>query len=368
MALAKQLLKMFAIGHLSGTQVQTLAAASWVDGGGRLDPLSRKLARHGRGPSNNPQRDVVNAAREHGMMSTQAEPYEFELPQGKGTAIMMLPHEVLAKMVEDRLDRWSLGQRANDPDEPFSNLLRRWCEHPDVMCTTDPGSIVMMGLHADGVQYSSNLRAGEGRKILVASWNVISAESPEDTNRRQPLIVLPSWKLCSCGCSGYHTYQAVFHVLAWSLTCLLRGEAPAARHDGDPFTDADRRPAAGSRLPVAGLMQLRGDWEYMATAFRLRWFTSERFCWMCQASSNPEDEMFFHDISRDAPHRGTLISHAFYMECCARERAEPSSIFEAPGVTLDMLVVDAMHAADLGLFQECIHGQLCRYRRTTCNP
>jgi hypothetical protein len=79
---------------------------------------------------------------------------------------------------------------------------------------------------------------------------------------------------------------------------------------------------------------------------------------MCQASSDPDDEMFFHNMNRDAPHRGTLISHRYYMECCARERAEPSAIFEVPGVTLDMLVVDAMHAADLGVFQECIRAAM----------
>jgi hypothetical protein len=105
-------------------------------------------------------------------------------------------------------------------------------------------------------------------------------------------------------------------------------------------------------LPVAGLMQLRGDWEYMATTYRLRWFTSERFCWMCQASSDRHDEMHFHNFAPNAPHRRTLISHQFYLERCAREGAQPSNVFQIPGVTLDMLVVDAMHAADLGVFQD----------------
>jgi hypothetical protein len=80
---------------------------------------------------------------------------------------------------------------------------------------------------------------------------------------------------------------------------------------------------------------------------------------MCQTTNTPGDEMHFHNFSPTAPHRNTLISHEFYLECCANEGEQPSAIFEVPGVTLDLLVVDAMHAADLGVFQEwCILGTM----------
>jgi hypothetical protein len=349
MALARELLKLFAIGTLNGVQVKTLAAAAWTDGGGHGDETSRRLSSGG---TTNAARDVVNAARLGGFMSTQSQPYEVALPGGKGSVFMMLPHEVLHGMVgADPSPHWVFGDRAGDPAEPLASLVQRWCDHPDVQCDTDPGRIVMIGMHADGVSYASSLRAGDGRKIIVGSWNVISSPDAEIRNIRQPLFVIGSGKLCGCGCSGFCSFQRLFEVLAWSFRCLLDGEAPGARHDGSPFGADERRLPPGTALPRAGLLQLRGDWEYMSTVFRLRWFTSHRFCWMCQATNTP-GPLCFKDFSPHAAHRGTLLSHRDYLEACAAEGSQPSAIFQVPGVILDFLVVDAMHAADLGVFQD----------------
>ena len=71
------------------------------------------------------------------------------------------------------------------------------------------------------------------------------------------------------------------------MQCLKRGEAPSGRHDTDPPFLADEaalRIPAGARLPVAGLMQVRGDWDWFTQCFRFRTWNQAQFCWLCDAS------------------------------------------------------------------------------------
>jgi hypothetical protein len=148
----------------------------------------------------------------------------------------------------------------------------------------------------------------------------------------------------------------LFDVVAWSFRHLLGGNAPDCRHDSSPWTTADTkdRMPNGTALPPAALLQVRGDWEYMAQAFRLRSFSSTHFCWMCNASLDSEDPLCYKDFSEAAPHRATLITHEDYLEGCALEARQPSELFKCPGLLLDHLCVDSMHAGDLGTFQDAI--------------
>jgi hypothetical protein len=79
----------------------------------------------------------------------------------------------------------------------------------------------MVGIHADGVQYTTSMRAGGAKSIIVCSINCLSGASDKLTHQRHPLFVLQKAKLCKCGCQGYHTLQALFRVVAWSFQCLL---------------------------------------------------------------------------------------------------------------------------------------------------
>jgi hypothetical protein len=293
-------MRLFAKGFLTGTQVQSIASAAWQDGWGRMSPLARKLAKPGVEHLDHGHiaRDVVRLAREFGMMSTTAMPYTVALPDGKGSVWVMLPHEVYPGMAIDGLEPWCLNA-ADLASGPLGALLRTWAAHPDVGIHSDLlGEVAMLGIHCDGVSYSSSTRAGNSKKILVASWNVISARSSAAQNRRQPLFVLHGDRLCGCGCGGFHTYQALFEVLAWSLRCLAVGISPVCRHDSSPWTEDDEknRAAGGSVIARAGLLQVRGDWEFIVQCFRFRWYTSEVFCWMCNATRSP-GEMCFHNFS-----------------------------------------------------------------------
>ena len=107
-------------------------------------------------------------------------------------------------------------------------------------------------------------------------------------------------------------------------------------------------------LPVAALLQVRGDWEWLCQCFRLRHYGQEEFCWLCNARST--GPLSYYNVAPDAPHRATLISHEAYITHCAEARVEPSALFSCPGFRLEYIAIDSMHAADLGVFQDAVGG------------
>jgi hypothetical protein len=355
--LSRELLKLFARGHLTGTQVNFLASAAWKDGWGRGSHLAYQLAKPDADMSKvkNIARDIVNAAKEHGISCSKAEPYVVDLPDGKGSLNLFLPHEAYPTMTDGGSSVWCLDQATLDGEAGLGPLLKRWSVHNDVGWQGDLTKVGILGLHCDGVAYTSSLRAGVAKTILVASWNIISAGSDTGRNRRQPIFVIRKERLCKCGCSGYHTLQALFDVVAWSLRCMLDGRSPNSRHDSSPWTagDINVRMASGLALPPVALLQVRGDWEWLTECFKMRSYNSQNFCWMCNATLG-EGDLCFHDFSPTARHRDTLITHQTYLQSCALESAQPSTIFKCPGVGLEHLCVDSMHAGDLGTFQDAV--------------
>ena len=299
--------------------------------------------------------DIIKAAELAGLVHP-AEPYEVELSTG-GNALVYLPHEFLPAMLRDGdASRWCLSPELLAGGQTLAGLLQEWARHTDVEFEGDLSVVPVVGLHCDGVQYNASIRAGGSRSIVVASMNVISAAAASDKGRRQPLFVLRKERLCKCSCLGFHTFQDLMAVLAWSMGCLARGETPTCRHDGSPWSAADlqKRVPGGLTIPRAALLQVRGDWEWLEQCFRLRSVNSDLFCWMCDASQKTIGPMHYHDFRPEAAHRQSVLSHEQYLQRCAHEQSQPSYLFRCPGFKLDFLTVDAMHAGDLGTFQDAM--------------
>ena len=109
--------------------------------------------------------------------------------------------------------------------------------------------------------------------------------------------------------TGFHTFDPLFKVFAWSMECLKNGTSPLRRHDGSVFTARDRldRAAVGSIIPRAALLQVRGDWEWLCQCFRFRHYGADTFCWLCDATyTGPTSYL---NIAEDAPYRQTRVSH-----------------------------------------------------------
>ena len=355
--LGLQLLRLFAKGDLAATQVQLLAKAAWDDGWGQNCQLARKLAHVGTSGkhSSNIFRDIITAAELVGLISSETKPYYVNLPGNAGTAEVFLPHEVYEKMVQRRgIDRFCLSPTELASATGLGALLTRWAGAADVQYEGDLGQVGVFGVHCDGVTYSTSVRAGSQKSVLAASFNVISATDAKDRDLRQPLFVIQKSRLCKCGCGGFHSLQVLYDVLAWSMRCLLQGRAPSRRHDDTPFSrrELSKRIAPGTALPVAALLQCRGDWEGLVVQCRLRFYRSDLFCWMCDCTQTTLGDLHYHHVQPDAGHRATLISHEQYLQSCADEGAQPSTIFGSPGFRLEFLAVDSMHAGDLGSFQD----------------
>ena len=107
---------------------------------------------------------------------------------------------------------------------------------------------------------------------------------------------------------GFHTWNHLFQVFAWSLGFLKSGMAPTCRHDGLPWTSQDTRARilAGS-LPRAALLMVRGDWEWLCQCFRFRHYSADAFCWCCSATQIGPLTLF--DVRPEAPYRATKLTH-----------------------------------------------------------
>ena len=252
------------------------------------------------------------------------------------------------------LPTWLLDPAEWSPLSFMGKISREWAYHRDVQFAGDVRQVGPIGLHCDGASYGSDLRAGSDASIVVCSMNFIGCADPAKKKRRHPLFVIPKAALCKCQdmCGGFHTYQAVFAVIAWSFRCMVDGHAPGTRHDDSPWSAHDResRLARGVQLPCFALCQIRSDWAWYIEAFRFRSTSSCKCCFLCDAEK--VGDMDYKDVSDEAPHRRTLMSHDEYIGSCLAAGAQPSRLFGAPGLQLHHFTVDAMHAADLGCFAD----------------
>ena len=360
---------LFAIGCLTGTQLQHVAAGAWYDGRDRNSALLHSLAFAGnRGAhTGNCLRDIIRACRRAGLLGS-VQPYYFEAPGADGIPIRLqcfLPHEELHAQVQaNGLEPFTL---AKGDVSPMFQLLQNWVSHRDVSVRHDVHRVIGVGVHGDGAQYTSSIRAGEGKTMYALSWNVVSGRTQAIKGKRHLFCVIGKNKLCTCGCGGFCTFQAIFEVFSWSMRCLMLGVSPRRRHEGAVWTDADRsnRLPANTELPPAALMQVRGDWEWFATGFHLRSPSAEHFCYKCEATKSPGVNCY-KNFSARAPHRQTRITHHEFLLSCSAARMQPTTLLRCPGSSLDMWLVDSMHCADLGVFADSVGSLL--YLHATHKP
>jgi hypothetical protein len=365
--LCAELFRLYALGQLAATEVQSIVLAASKDGWGTDHPTSRKMIKSAssKNVKKNASRDVLLHAQAFLQIATHVQSYMVEIYPGCSVGVY-LPHEILQHVaVRDGLQDYCLSPaELAAPDNKLAQLLREWRDHPDVNFQGPLEKVIVAGLHCDGVTYTSQTGAGQQKSVLVASLNVLSGI--EKTRQlRFPLFVLQKTRLCKCGCGGFHTMEKLFIVMAWSFRMLLEGTNPTVRHDASDFTDYDTSARATPLADIvnAALLQVRGDWEGLMTFFRLRAPNQAEFCWKCEASNKP-GVMHYSNFGPGAPHRATCFTHDDYIRRCVVESGQPSHIFRCPGFQLKHIVVDAMHAGDLGTFADAL-GSLF-YLEMTC--
>ena len=356
--LTYQLLKLFAEGVLPATAVQSLAGAAFKDGWGSGDAVAEKLAELGSGgrrPSN-VLRDLLRLSRRIGVAEVMPEPYAVRVPGPNGShrnVNVFLPHEQAHMTItKDGVEKFRASDRDWQGGVGVAGLVQRWSADAGI----DPArDVLAVGLHADGVSYTATQRVGQSRSAAVSAWNFFTPAADHARGQRFLFFAVSKSLLCNCGCEGFHTVDELNGVFAWSMEALRAGQAPLRRHDGTAFSTADRKARLRGRLACrAALLQVRGDWEWLVQAVRLRRYSAEHFCWMCSATH--AGPLAYLDVSDTAPWRATLVTHEAYLEQLAREGHAPSKLFLAPGFRLEFISVDSMHTVDLGLFADAAGG------------
>ena len=195
LALELALYRLFAKNQLPATEVCKVFQAAWEDGWGWKDGAlacrlrdseaeddalaivrmgwaldswggstsAQRLSQCGGNCQSNKNiaRDLFRVALSTGLVVGLPHTYKFTAPGPDGEErqhTMYLPHETLHSETNKTGGSYLLP---SERDGPLGNLVREWCEHPDVQVTT-PEAVQIVGLHGDGVQYTTSIRAGGG--------------------------------------------------------------------------------------------------------------------------------------------------------------------------------------------------------------
>ena len=199
-----RMLKLFAEGTLPATLVQEFAAAAVLDGWGSDDEVAQSLAKMGAAGrhKSNILRDLLRISKRLGMEEATPEPYYLTVPGPDGTektVSVILPHEQLELVLRrDGAERYRATESSWNSPIGVGNLLKEW----GVRVGTDSRTAVALGIHADGVSYTTSNRTGQGRSVAVGSWNVISAASDRDRGKRYLYFAIGKSSMCNCGCEG----------------------------------------------------------------------------------------------------------------------------------------------------------------------
>jgi len=68
--------------------------------------------------------------------------------------MLYLPHEILPNLVGADLGQWCMDDVSLN-NEPLGNHMTRWANHADVNYSGRLSDVLAIGLHYDGVQYTS---------------------------------------------------------------------------------------------------------------------------------------------------------------------------------------------------------------------
>ena len=153
------------------------------------------------------------------------------------------------------------------------------------------------------------------------------------------------------------TMDALMRIFGWSMNVLLSGETPLKDYAGrDIYGGGGASLSNGYR---GCLVQCRGDWEFYCQLFYFGTSTSDRCCWLCQASATEPDKSWT-DFSSTARWRLLLWTHEEYINLLrASGFAIPVLFLVVLGFRLECIRIDVLHAVDQGLSSHIVGNVIC---------
>eukprot|EP00959_Pyramimonas_sp_CCMP1952_P064973 1356547-Pyramimonas_sp.AAC.1 len=133
------------------------------------------------------------------------------------------------------------------------------------------------------------------------------------------------------------------------MNSLLSGLMPTRDWDSNLISEDIGQDSIAANW-CACLVQVRGDWQFYNEVFGVpQWRAAERMCWLCAASSTIP-HLYWTDFSRTAGWRDTRTSHADFIDYLTRSGQVIPMLFQVViGLKVDCIMIDILHAMDLGL-------------------
>lgn len=321
-------------GNLSAAKCRSLIHKATLAGAKGAENFAR-VGQAGR--NRNVHRDFLRLARRNSLWPKL---YYADIPvyDNKQEVIQMkshpflLPHEWLATA----LQHGSLHQyTASQLNSFIWNHIKNTAS--GLGCPSE--NFIALGLHCDGVPFGSQV-------FYTDSLELFTLNLPTGPKGNQGMRI-PFTSVQRNHLVKHQTYSAILEVLAWSLRHLAFGCFPSTRHDGSPWGQADyeRSKFAKTLQPVRALLvEIRADWVALKQIFQFPQQNENKgICWMCTAT--PKD---IRDVSSGAAWRQSKqTAVSFHKKLLDEGKLCP--LWSAPGVCKDIVVVDWLHCADLGV-------------------
>lgn len=241
----------------------------------------------------------------------------------------LLPHEWLAK-AQCYGELEPVMANAAEHVEIFSHMQKV------AQGLNSPLTHIPLGLHCDGVPFGSQVFYSDSLELF--SLNFPCSEH----GMRIPFTSVQKNHMIK-----HDTYNAILQVLAWSLKHLALGILPETRHDGSPFQPGEHfRLTFGKHFKPAKalLVEIRADWVALKQVFQFpQQNENAGICWMCHATPKDIRDCSVHAVWRQT--RRTAMS--FHWELKSAGKSCP--LWSVPGVSSNIVVVDWLHCADLGV-------------------
>ena len=323
----------FVSGCVSGLRLQRMAAKASRAGAEGGDGIA-KAGKSGKLPQN-VFRDVNRCLKKSSLWPKY---YWAKIPvwDTKQEALVwkdhcfFLPHEWLAKLRKMS----NLGGLVADPTRHTD--IYRHVSKVAAGLGSPPEDYIALGLHCDGVPFGSQV-------FYSDSLEVFSINFPcGEKNMRIPFTSVQKNHLVK-----HETFNAILEVLAWSLKHLALGTFPSQRHDGTEFGPGEKhRQSVGQHCEPAQalLVEIRADWMALKQVFQFPQQNEKAgICWMCYATPGN-----YKDCKSSAEwRRRRRTAVQWHLELARVGKNCP--LWSVPGVSSEVVVVDWLHCADLGV-------------------
>lgn len=251
----------------------------------------------------------------------------------------MLPHEIVKHLADEHGNK--MLAFAADPKTSLGQIVRDSCTKLDL----DPATVIPLGLHGDGTPFAAKMRDS----LEQFSYNFCASVM----TTRFVFTAIPKRFVAE------RTMEALLAIFVWSMKVLCSGIMPSCRHDGQEWISSDktRQPKIQNRAKCSGLpiglkailVQIRGDWAFYKSVFNFPSWSSDKICWLCQATRKIGSECDMRTNRWKSQRYGPGEFMAMLMAAGLL-----SIIFQCPGIDIRHFLIDWLHCADLGVSQSIL--------------